>query len=54
MAMFGKFKEYAPNFSGPIPVEESVKLVRAVWDKASVANGDGGAFVSHYGNKQWL
>jgi hypothetical protein len=54
MAMFSKFKEYAPDFSGPITVEESVKLVRAVWDKASVANGDGGTFVSQFGNKQWL
>ncbi|KAK5046993.1 hypothetical protein LTR84_006935 [Exophiala bonariae] len=54
MGMMGKFKDYAPDFSGPITPEESVKLMRAVWDKASVANGDGGAFLSQFGNKQWL
>lgn len=54
MGLFEKFKKYEPNFSGPITPEESVKLMRGVWDKASVANGDGGAFVSQFGNKKWL
>ena len=54
MAMLGKFQEYAPHFKGPISAEESVKAVISVYEKASVANGDGGSFVSHLGTKQWL
>ncbi|KAI1660858.1 putative short chain dehydrogenase [Daldinia decipiens] len=50
----GKFAEYAPNFTGPITPEVAVKMVRSVWDNASIENGDGGAFLSQYGNKQWL
>jgi hypothetical protein len=34
--------------------EESVTAVLSVMNKASIANGDGGAFISHLGNKQWL
>lgn len=54
MAMMGKFKEYAPDFSGPITPEESVRSMREVWEKASVVNGDGGAFLSHHGDKKWI
>ncbi|KAI0844098.1 putative short chain dehydrogenase [Daldinia vernicosa] len=50
----GKFAEYAPNFTGPITPEVSVKMVRSVWENASLENGDSGAFLSQYGNKQWL
>ncbi|KAI1470393.1 putative short chain dehydrogenase [Daldinia caldariorum] len=50
----GKFAEYAPNFTGPISPEEAVKLVRSVWEKASIENGSGGDFLSQFGNKQWL
>jgi hypothetical protein len=49
-----KFAKYKPDFKGPIQPEESVTAVLSVIDKASLANGDGGAFVSHFGNKQWL
>ncbi|XXG99622.1 hypothetical protein Hte_005963 [Hypoxylon texense] len=49
-----KFAEYAPNFKGPDTPEASTQAVRSVWEKASVENGDGGAFLSHFGNKQWL
>ncbi|KAK7714032.1 hypothetical protein SLS63_011836 [Diaporthe eres] len=49
-----KFQQYAPHFKGPITPEESVKKVISVYEKASVANGDGGSFVSHLGTKQWL
>ncbi|EXJ90068.1 hypothetical protein A1O3_03136 [Capronia epimyces CBS 606.96] len=52
--MMGKFAQYAPNFKGPATPEESVKALISVYEKASVAGGDGGAFVSHFGNKQWL
>lgn len=54
MALMGKFQSYAPNFKGPVSPEESVKDVISVYEKASVANGDAGTFVSHFGNKQWL
>ncbi|RYP50201.1 hypothetical protein DL768_004222 [Monosporascus sp. mg162] len=54
MAMVAKFAEVAPHFKGPITPEESVRSVLAVIENASVENGDGGSFVSHFGNKQWL
>ncbi|CAM1505987.1 Fc.00g116240.m01.CDS01 [Cosmosporella sp. VM-42] len=53
-AMITKFTAYAPSFKGPISTEESVKAVLAVTNKASLENGDGGAFLSHHGNKEWL
>ncbi|PHH86368.1 hypothetical protein CDD83_10353 [Cordyceps sp. RAO-2017] len=49
-----KFMKYAPHFRGPIPADESIRAVVSVWEKASVEKGDGGSYVSHYGNKQWL
>lgn len=49
-----KFLEYAPHFRGPITPEESIGHCLKVIESKSVANGDGGAFVSHFGNKQWL
>jgi len=55
-AIFGaKLQKHSPSFSGlPMTPEESVKAVISVYEKASVANGDGGSFVSHFGNKQWV
>ena len=50
----GKLVSYAPDFKGPITPEESVKAVRSVWEKASIEEGYGGAFISHLGNKQWV
>ncbi|KAJ5833246.1 hypothetical protein N7474_001557 [Penicillium riverlandense] len=52
--MLGAFAQYAPSFKGPSPPEAAVKDVISVMSKASVENGDGGSFVSHYGNQQWL
>ncbi|KAM0350963.1 hypothetical protein ACHAPU_002741 [Fusarium lateritium] len=52
--MVAAFQVYAPGFSGPISPEDSVKAVTAVIDKASIEAGNGGSFVSHFGNKQWL
>ncbi|RAL13933.1 SDR family oxidoreductase [Aspergillus homomorphus CBS 101889] len=52
--MLEGFKEYAAHFTGPITPEVSVEHVLSVIYKASVENGDGGSFVSHFGNKQWL
>lgn len=52
--MLGAFARYAPNFKGPSPPETAVQDVLSVMEKASVKGGDGGTFVSHYGNQQWL
>ncbi len=54
MALAAKFVQAYPHFKGPISPEESVKSVLAVVENASVERGDGGSYVSHYGNKQWL
>jgi hypothetical protein len=52
--LVSKFVEYAPHFTRPLTPEESVAAVLSVLNKASIANGDGGAFISHLGTKQWL
>lgn len=52
--MVANFAEYAPGFKGPITPEESVNKVMGVINNASVEKGDGGAFISHLGSKQWL
>ncbi|KAI9154970.1 Short chain dehydrogenase virK [Paramyrothecium foliicola] len=52
--MLQKFMEYAPHFKGPTTPEAAVKDVIAVWEQKSVENGDGGNFVSHHGDKNWL
>lgn len=52
--MLVKFAEYAPHFKGPSTPDSAARDVLSVMQKASVANGDGGSFVSHYGNRQWL
>lgn len=50
----GKFKAYAPHFAGPITAQESVDLMLKVFERSSIENGNGGTFVSQFGNKQWL
>ncbi|RJE22141.1 Short chain dehydrogenase [Aspergillus sclerotialis] len=52
--MFAKFVEYAPHFKGPSTPESAARDVISVMHKASVEKGDGGSFVSHFGNKQWI
>lgn len=47
------FKEYAPDFKGPITPEQSVEMCLKVIEDATVEM-HGGGFVSHFGNKQWL
>ncbi|KAJ6541773.1 hypothetical protein B0H19DRAFT_1212873 [Mycena capillaripes] len=42
----------APHFKGPITPEESVRMQLEVINRWTVE--DTGAFVSHFGNKQWL
>lgn len=49
-----KFSKYAPHFRGPITPAESVKMCLDVLDKASGQKGESGAFLSHFGSKQWL
>ena len=52
-AMGALFQQYAPDFKGPITTEQSVEMCLKVIEDATVEK-DGGAFVSHFGNKQWL
>jgi NAD(P)-dependent dehydrogenase (short-subunit alcohol dehydrogenase family) len=52
--IMGKIAAHSPHWKGPITPEESVRHVRATWEKASIEGGFGGAFVSHFGNKQWV
>lgn len=54
MGMVTKFAEYAPTFKGPDTPEQSVTAVRKVIEEASIEKGNGGDFISHFGNKQWL
>jgi NAD(P)-dependent dehydrogenase (short-subunit alcohol dehydrogenase family) len=51
--MADKLKSYAPHFTGPVTMEESVRMQLEVIDRATVETY-GGAFVSHFGNKKWL
>ena len=51
--MLQKFAEYAPHFTGPATPEDAIRDVTSVWENNS-AEKSGGAFLSHYGNKQWL
>ncbi|RDW83480.1 hypothetical protein BP5796_04971 [Coleophoma crateriformis] len=53
-ALMAKFQAYAPHFAGPATTESAVKDVLSVLDNASINSGEAGAYVSHYGNKQWL
>ncbi|KAI1735260.1 NAD(P)-binding protein [Xylaria scruposa] len=52
--LMGKFQQYQPNFKGPTTPELAVKDVIKTWENASLEKGDGGAFLSHLGSKQWL
>ncbi|CAP68181.1 uncharacterized protein PODANS_7_4950, partial [Podospora anserina S mat+] len=48
------FKEYSPGYERPKAPEVSVRMMRDVIEASSLEKGDGGAFVSHYGNQQWV
>ncbi|RDW61211.1 uncharacterized protein DSM5745_10709 [Aspergillus mulundensis] len=50
----GKIAAYAPHFKGLTPVAEAVRTLRETWERLSIEGGFAGAFVSHFGNKQWL
>ncbi|RFU80103.1 short chain dehydrogenase [Trichoderma arundinaceum] len=53
MAMGAAFQKYQPNFTGPAQPSEAVADVLKVVHNATVEK-DAGAFVSHFGNQQWL
>ncbi|KAL3443199.1 hypothetical protein BJX65DRAFT_208899 [Aspergillus insuetus] len=52
--MIQQFATYAPGFTGPITPKESVEHLLDVIYRADINKGYAGAFLSHYGNKQWL
>ena len=54
MALGAKFGRYAPHFRGRTTPEEAVKDMMSVINTASLESGNGGCFISHLGNKQWL
>lgn len=54
MEMGMKFAKWAPQFTGPLTPEQSIAAVLKVINEKSVENGDGGSFISHWGNKEWL
>ncbi|KAI1109346.1 NAD(P)-binding protein [Nemania sp. NC0429] len=49
-----KLQRYQPNFKGPVSTEVAINAVIKTWENASIEKGDGGAFISHLGNKQWI
>lgn len=51
--MAGKFNEYAPGFKVAEPHESVSDVLKVVYN-ASLEKGNGGSFVSHFGNKKWL
>lgn len=53
-SLVARFKKYAPDFPGEATTEESVRDVMSVIKKANLAEGYGGSFLSHFGNKQWM
>ena len=50
----GKFSAYAPHFTAPSTPQESVSDMLKLFERSSIKDGNGGTFVSHFGNKQWL
>lgn len=52
--MFEKFMAEYPHFAGPSTNQEAVERILKVVESSSVEGGNGGSFVSHFGNKQWL
>ena len=54
MKFMAKFQAYAPHFKGPAPVDGTVQTIRSLWERASIETGYAGAFVSQFGNRQWI
>lgn len=51
---FGAIAKYAPDFKGPAKVDDAARVNIALWKRVSIEDGYSGAFVSHFGNKQWV
>jgi NAD(P)-dependent dehydrogenase (short-subunit alcohol dehydrogenase family) len=49
-----KFSSYQPDFSGPLTPQQSTSMMKGVWEKASIENGNAGDFLSQHGNRVWL
>lgn len=47
-------KAAMPHWTGPLKPTESAEMVLNVIYDFSLEKGNGGAFVSHFGTKQWL
>lgn len=54
MKFMAKAQAYAPHFKGPVSVEEAVKTIKSLWERASIETGYAGAFVSQHGTRQWI
>ena len=54
MKFVTRAQAYAPHFKGPVPVEAAVQTIRSLWERASIESGYAGAFVSQFGNRQWI
>lgn len=54
MRFMGKLTAYAPNFKGATPVDQAIRTIRVTWEKISIDGGYGGAFISQFGDKQWV
>lgn len=54
ISFMSKIQAYAPWFTGSTPVDDAVALIRGLWERASIESGYAGAFVSQYGNKQYM
>ncbi|KAK0637045.1 hypothetical protein B0T17DRAFT_567445 [Bombardia bombarda] len=52
--LFEKFSRYSPDFKGLDDPASAVKAVMWVIENSSIEQGDGGRFLSHFKNKQWL
>lgn len=55
MEVMRVFQTTYPHWKGaPESPEVAVKLIRDTLDRSSVEHGDGGTFVSQFGNQTWL
>lgn len=54
MEIGGQFMKYAPGFKGGVPPSLPVSNILSLMERANVADGYGGAFISHNGTQQWL
>ncbi|KAI0390142.1 NAD(P)-binding protein [Xylariaceae sp. FL0594] len=52
--LLASFARYSSTFKGPDTPANAIRDVLSVIDSSSLEKGDGGRFLSHFGNKQWL